>query len=398
MVAGARRGRAPLGKLALCACFAALGYLAASIAPLAALPHSAGYDLEGPLVSRVAAGRRPAGAPPSSAAALAPPAPSQPSRPASPRRHAPRPQHAPARRLRAAPAPERPPPFDAAAGADAFAARFLAASGLAAARPPLAPGASGEGSYRVLPYQILSWQPRAVLLPGFLSAARCDRIINTTLAKGLAKSPVSAEPGLGDQQSVRTSSGVFLAAREDPHGDLAHLEAKIAATTLLPADHGEPFNVLHYEEGQVFEPHMDAFDPEGSFKANNQRIATVITYLSDVDEGGETAFHWEGADGPSRAVSDGAGCGGVAFKVAPRKGDALLFYSLAPDGAVDSRSLHASCPVKRGEKWVATKWIFHRPFAFHNATTPAPAGAARGGQGAASAQAGPGAAAVAAAL
>jgi hypothetical protein len=42
-------------------------------------------------------------------------------------------------------------------------------------------------------------------------------------------------------------------------------------------------------------------------------------------------------------------CEEVAFKVAPRKGDALLFFSLDPDLKVNHRSLHGSCPVKKGE-------------------------------------------------
>jgi hypothetical protein len=33
-------------------------------------------------------------------------------------------------------------------------------------------------------------------------------------------------------------------------------------------------------------------------------MATVITYLSEVEEGGETAFHWEGAGGVGRPVVD----------------------------------------------------------------------------------------------
>lgn len=34
-----------------------------------------------------------------------------------------------------------------------------------------------------------------------------------------------------------------------------------------------------------------------------------------------------------------------------------MFYSLTPGGEVDERSLHASCPTLKGEKWSATKWI-----------------------------------------
>ena len=46
----------------------------------------------------------------------------------------------------------------------------------------------------------------------------------------------------------------------------------------------------------------------------------------------------------------------------PRKGDALLFFSLLHDGTADSASLHGSCAVIEGEKWSATKWIHVRPY------------------------------------
>lgn len=47
----------------------------------------------------------------------------------------------------------------------------------------------------------------------------------------------------------------------------------------------------------------------------------------------------------------------VEFSVKPEKGDALLFFSLSVDAKPDESSLHSSCPVIRGEKWSATKWI-----------------------------------------
>lgn len=39
----------------------------------------------------------------------------------------------------------------------------------------------------------------------------------------------------------------------------------------------------------------------------------------------------------------------------PVKGDAVLFYSLHPNGTIDKHSLHGGCPVHKGEKWVMTK-------------------------------------------
>lgn len=52
----------------------------------------------------------------------------------------------------------------------------------------------------------------------------------------------------------------------------------------------------------------------------------------------------------------------VKFVVKPKKGDALLFFSLYPNATIDVSSLHESCPVIEGEKWSATKWIHVRNF------------------------------------
>jgi prolyl 4-hydroxylase len=55
-------------------------------------------------------------------------------------------------------------------------------------------------------------------------------------------------------------------------------------------------------------------------------------------------------------------CAQEGVAVRPRKGDALFFYSLTPNGEVDPKSLHAGCPVVRGDKWSATKWLRVEPY------------------------------------
>ena len=46
----------------------------------------------------------------------------------------------------------------------------------------------------------------------------------------------------------------------------------------------------------------------------------------------------------------------------PRRGDALMFYSMHPNGTFDKHALHGGCPVVKGEKWVATKWLRDKCF------------------------------------
>ena len=57
-------------------------------------------------------------------------------------------------------------------------------------------------------------------------------------------------------------------------------------------------------------------------------------------------------------ASRGLSRASVAMQYQPRKGDALLFYSMHPNGTFDKHALHGGCPGGTGHtKRVATKWI-----------------------------------------
>ena len=85
------------------------------------------------------------------------------------------------------------------------------------------------------------------------------------------------------------------------------------------------------------------------------RFITLLLYLTDQESphaGGETSFP--------------KGVGGRGFKVHPGKGSAVLFYNLLEDGNADDLSLHASLPVRVGEKWLANFWV-RKLVAYENA-------------------------------
>ncbi|GAQ84518.1 Prolyl 4-hydroxylase alpha subunit [Klebsormidium nitens] len=203
-------------------------------------------------------------------------------------------------------------------------------------------------------YQVLSFKPRALLYHGFATSEQCDEMVALAKRKKLTPSLTKGQRP-GDPQRARTSWGVFLPPKADGSGVVGELERKLAEAIMIPEDHGEEFNVLRYEIGQKYTAHFD--DPcRNPGLRESGRMASFLLYLSDVAEGGETCFPCENGD---EADSD---CDGFAgFKVKPRKGDALLFYTFRPDGTHDEASLHCSCPVVRGEKWVATKWIHEKP-------------------------------------
>lgn len=55
--------------------------------------------------------------------------------------------------------------------------------------------------------------------------------------------------------------------------------------------------MLQYQFNQHYDSHMDSFDPKDFGPQPSQRIATVLLYLTDVIEGGETVFKKEGVHG-----------------------------------------------------------------------------------------------------
>ncbi|XP_020580054.1 probable prolyl 4-hydroxylase 9 [Phalaenopsis equestris] len=215
-------------------------------------------------------------------------------------------------------------------------------------------GETGEPRYYSIPFQVLSWKPRAVYFPKFATAEQCQAIIKIARSK-LKPSSLALRKGETEESTkgIRTSSGTFLSASEDPTETLKYIEEKIARATMIPRDHGEAFNILRYEIGQKYASHYDSFDPSEYGPQKSQRVASFLLYLSDVEEGGETMFPFENAN--IDFSYDYRKC--IGLKVKPQQGDGLLFYSLFTNGTIDPTSLHGSCPVIKGEKWVATKWL-----------------------------------------
>lgn len=212
-------------------------------------------------------------------------------------------------------------------------------------------GETGDSSVFPIPFQVLSWSPRTFYFPNFASAEQCQTIIKMARST-LKPSGLALRKGETTEKTkgLRTSSGTFIRASDDKTGTLDTIEKKIAQVTMIPRHNGETFNILRYEVGQRYVPHYDAFNPAEYGPQQTQRMASFLLYLTTVEEGGETMFPYE--NGSSNDSNDCLG-----LKVKPRQGDGLLFYSLFPNGTIDKKALHGSCPVIRGEKWVATKWI-----------------------------------------
>ncbi|KAH7523468.1 hypothetical protein FEM48_Zijuj06G0014500 [Ziziphus jujuba var. spinosa] len=216
--------------------------------------------------------------------------------------------------------------------------------------------------------EILSWEPRAFIYHNFWkmhfnsryhfeqSKEECEYLIGLAKPHMAKSTVVDSATGRSKDSRVRTSSGMFLKRGRDKI--IRDIEKRIADFTFIPVEHGEGLQVLHYEVGQKYDAHFDYFLDEFNTKNGGQRIATLLMYLSDVEEGGETVF--PSAKGNISSVpwwDELSECGKKGLAVKPKMGNALLFWSMRPDATLDPSSLHGGCPVIKGNKWSSTKWM-----------------------------------------
>ncbi|KAL5019143.1 hypothetical protein ScPMuIL_004865 [Solemya velum] len=144
--------------------------------------------------------------------------------------------------------------------------------------------------------------------------------------------------------TYRISKSAWLKAIEHPI--IARVNNRIDAITGLELNTAEELQVANYGIGGHYEPHFDFARKEetNAFKSlgTGNRIATWLTYMTDVEAGGATVFPYLGV------------------KLFPEKGAAAFWFNLYRNGDGIFNTRHAACPVLVGTKWVSNKWIHER--------------------------------------
>ena len=184
---------------------------------------------------------------------------------------------------------------------------------------------------RQISAEVLYEEPLIVKFQNVLSENECDALIENAKDR-LRRSKLANK----EVSPIRTSSSMFFEENENPL--IAQIEQRVTTLMHLPLNNAEGLQVLHYELGQQFKPHFDFFHGDNP-KSENNRISTLVIYLNDVEEGGETTF-------PKLGLS-----------VKPEKGCAIYFEYFYQNQQLNELTLHSGEPVKHGEKWVATQWM-----------------------------------------
>jgi prolyl 4-hydroxylase len=176
----------------------------------------------------------------------------------------------------------------------------------------------------------------------FLPPDLCAELIRLI---DLGRRPSTIADANGDMY-FRTSETCDLDAAEPAVRDL---EARLLSLTGIDPAHGEPVQGQRYEAGQEFKPHTDYFDPHGAdferyCSIAGQRTWTFMIYLSEVEAGGGTRF--------------------MTLKkiVQPETGKLLGWNNRRPDGRPNPNTLHHGMKVRKGLKYVITKWYRERPW------------------------------------
>ncbi|MDQ3478287.1 MAG: 2OG-Fe(II) oxygenase [Pseudomonadota bacterium] len=178
------------------------------------------------------------------------------------------------------------------------------------------------------------------IVKAFLDQAACTALIERIDA---SRRPSDISDDLGIPH-FRTSETCDLESA-DPVA--AKVDEQISQLLGLPLECGEPLQGQRYAPGQEFKPHTDTFNPGGydyliHTARGGQRTWTAMIYLNQPEDGGATRFKT------------------IGKTVQPQTGKLLAWNNLLPDRTPNSATLHQGMKVRRGTKYILTKWFRER--------------------------------------
>ncbi len=180
------------------------------------------------------------------------------------------------------------------------------------------------------------------LMRDFLDEADCARLIALIDADRVPSGILADHP---DPQ-FRTSESCNL-RRDNPF--VQAIEDRITAVMGIDPRYGETIQGQRYDVSQQFKAHHDFFYQDQGYweqekVKGGQRTWTAMIFLNEPEAGGKTYFPKAGA------------------RIAPRRGNLLIWNNLDPRGLPNMNSLHEGMAVESGLKYVITKWYRERPW------------------------------------
>lgn len=175
------------------------------------------------------------------------------------------------------------------------------------------------------------------IVDDFLNDKQCN-LLSKIIKSSLKPSEITIQ-----EKNYRTSYTSDLKSKK--YKDFVdYIDLKISQLVQIPMEYSENIQGQHYSVGQEFKTHTDWFNPTlDEYKKNcsvqGNRTWTVMVYLNDVKEGGETYFK------------------DIDHEFKPVKGQAIIWNNLLKDGSVNPNTHHSGKPIIDGEKVIITKWF-----------------------------------------
>jgi prolyl 4-hydroxylase len=170
-----------------------------------------------------------------------------------------------------------------------------------------------------------------------LSGSECDALVDV-VNQHLRPSTITVE---STDKYFRTSRSCDLSGLNPL---VAMVDEKIARALGIRREWAEPNQAQRYDVGQEFKAHTDYFDPGtdefatfGGDRGN--RTWTFMVYLNEGMQGGGTRFL------------------AIEKTFQPKKGQAVIWNNLYPDGTPNPDTLHSGMPVIEGHKVIVTMWF-----------------------------------------
>jgi prolyl 4-hydroxylase len=179
------------------------------------------------------------------------------------------------------------------------------------------------------------------IVRNFLDPATCAKMMER-IDRNRRPSTIADDLGI---ENYRTSETCDL---DSTDRDVAKVDRMITELLGLPPENGEPIQGQRYAPGQEFKPHTDTFEPGGydfyvHTARGGQRTWTAMVYLNEPDDGGATRFK------------------AIGKTIQPEAGKLLAWNNLFADGEPNPATIHHGMKVRRGTKYVLTKWFRERP-------------------------------------
>lgn len=197
--------------------------------------------------------------------------------------------------------------------------------------------------------ETLNERPLIMRIHEIISRREALHVRNEALPR-LQRSTVNSGDSL-QTSNFRIAKTAWISSERDSVAE--RIERRLGEILNIEMGQSEDLQVVNYGLGGFYGPHLDS---ARSTKANNKtfsdetdsvpisdlqrndRLATILIYLNQVEAGGATVF-------PRLNVT-----------LAPIERSAVVWFNIMEDGRTDEMTLHTGCPVLLGSKWIATKW------------------------------------------